>query len=312
MDLTIPKALKELPLWTLSDNDKKPISPKAYYKQNPWGWSPTKSKEDPLLTYKEVITHLERIQRPGWLPALRLVPDIGYIITDVEPEGMQLEQANKYEFLPYVYLEYSKNNGLHGILPFQPQNKDIYDKLTVIKDNPHHTEIMIHNHFLTFSGKQIEIDELDKRYAIATSESFQKQFETFLRGFIVDVDENYKGKQIDSLFEQPLTRVTQALMLKGGALIKPFTMDVDQSDPSKDYSRSALEFRKYCEITHFCLDQKPELSLDDLTSVVYQLAKRKVPYRPKHEEPRHHSQYGTLTFKELDILNAINYVLSIR
>lgn len=308
--LQLPKALKEQKAWTLSDGQKKPLDVRYLNRRTPYGWSPR--YHSPLLTYSEIIDVLEKHSGKDYLPSIRLSPKLGYLIVDIEPEGMP---DNKYEAWPYVYAEYSKNGGYHGILPFQPDDQTIYDQ-TVIVDQENQTELMLNNHFLTFTAKTIPLENLPKRVALSTSKTFQRKLEVYLKQFIRPVKEHFKGvSDYETFFNQPLTPLTRGLYAQGLALLKPLkpqTLLQSAKDHDEENTPSHLEYRHYLTMAYFYLGKAPQLTLEELAPLVYQTAQHLTPKREKQDTTFHSSKYGEIKYQEYDILNAINYALTYR
>lgn len=282
--MPLPQSLKDAKLWTLSNKDKLPLDPKSYHRTKPYGWSPTKGS--PLLDYEGVKRH----QRPGLLPALYVSSkNLPFLVVDVESEAMP---HSKYNHLPYLYLEWSMNKGLHGILPLigRPFEE------SVIVDEDHHTEFMLNRHFITFTEDEIELDQLQERRDYAYSQDFQQGLRNHLASFI----------QQTPLIDKPKTQDTLPEALKG--YYYQAMTGMKSFNPPQDHQISHLEMQYYNALIYFFLDKNPNLSNEDLFALLKQTVASLMPDREKYHEQRNTRQFGQVTKQEYDLLKAISYV----
>ena len=292
LKLPLPESLTNARLWTLSSPDKVPLDPVSYGFNKPYGWSPTKGSR--LRTFSEVIQVLFEYPDRGYLPALRVQNTSGYLVVDIEPEALP---DTYYESLPYIYLEWSKNKGLHGILPYRGDSKRL-KQTTVIVDRDHQTEFMLHNHFITFTGNQIPLDQLDERKALASRSDFQDRLAGFLEGFLPE-DAPRPEEVTSPLDERPLSPVERDWV----------SFLVGTSLPLKDEGNTSdSEFRKYVELAFSLVYKAPDLPREDVRRLVYHAAKRLVPYRKKHAKELRSADYGTIPYQTRDIVKAVDYV----
>lgn len=309
----IPRELQELAAWTVSGSTKIPLDPYALLLSNQYkGYSPTTDKLMPLKTIKG---YLDEMRNPELKAAIRLTEDIPYVIVDIEPEGMMAN--NPYFKWPYIYLEYSRNHGLHGILPFDPPKEYDYlrNKFTV-KDKEWETEILIANgHFATFTFNERPLNQYEGRVSYSSSKAFQLELAQHLaerttKTATIHGEAAIAKGILNGVFK---TLVEEDIHPADEEHIRDVLLDVDPLVlyPSDDASKE--EYKKMLQIYGKLVRKQPVfLSEGALTSrtipVMWKLVHELIHPRPKHYGPRNSQTYGRVPWLAYTMLRAMEYI----
>lgn len=307
----IPQALKDSASWTVSGATKIPLDPFALFNSNiQKGYSPSSDKLMPLDPIKN---YLDEMKNPALKAAIQLTEDIPYVIVDIEPEGML--PKNPYFKWPYLYTEYSRNHGLHGILPFDPPPEYEYlrNKFTV-KDELWDSEILIANgHFATFTFNELPLNQYEQRVAYAHSKAFQLILSKHLDERTTHNDPTDDAAEIGELkgafkdiVEQPIHPSDYEHMSAVLAKVEPLMLY-----PSDD--KSKLENRKILQAYGSLIHQQPAfLSKGALATrtipVLWKMTQLLLEPRGKHNSLRNSKSYGRIPWLAYIMLDAIEYV----
>lgn len=307
----IPKSLKEAPAWTVSGSTKIPLDPHALFLSNIIkGYSP---RTDKLMPFQPIKTYLDEMKNPELKAAIQLSEDMPYVIVDIEPDGML--PKNPYFKWPYIYLEYSRNHGLHGILPFNPPNEYEYlrSKFTV-KDDIWNSEVLIANgHFATFTFDEIELGNYKQRQDYAESDAFQLELAKHLNERTVKNEPIDAHAAIGGLQGQFKDIIDQEIHPIDAQHLQAV---LDTVEPLKLYpsdDKSKLENNKILQAYGALIHQQPAfLSQGALTTrtipVMWKLTQELLEPRGKHYSPRNSSTYGRVPWLAYVMLGAIEYI----
>lgn len=309
----IPNELKQTPAWTVSGSTKIPLEPHLLFGSNIIkGYSP---KTDKLTEMEPVVQYLKEMNNPELKAAFRMTEDIPYVIVDIEPEGMIAN--NPYFKWPFLYLEYSRNYGLHGILPFNPPEEYAYlrSKFT-IKDEIWDTEVLIANgHFVTFTFDERPLNQYDQRVKYANSVEFQTILakhldERTVRTIEINDEALIGSKGLDGKFKDLVeTDINDSDATHLRAVL-------DQSGPlilypSDDTSRE--EYKKILQLYGILVHREPaflsEGALSERTiPVMWRALQETLPPRHKHYSKRNSVSYGRVPWLAYTMLSAIEYI----
>lgn len=310
MTSNLPKDLMDMPIWTVSNADKVPLDPKDLIYNNTETYF--KPAIHTLMPFETVYTYLQEMKNPNLKLAIKLTREIPYCVVDIEPEGMM--QDNPYFSFPYIYLEYSRNKGLHGILPFNPPKEFDYlsDKFAV-KDKVWETETLIGNdHFATFTLNELPLDQYKQRLQYSKSADFQQRFAEYIKEKTNDIIEVDEKAAIDDLtegfdsFQQmvniPLEDTDKANMDKVLA----------KTEMLFEGAKSEEEYRKILEIYgRLTTIDKMYLSNSWLTTrtipIMWQMINQRIHFRTKHRDNRN-SKYGAVPWLAYTLISGIEYI----
>lgn len=309
----IPKALRDAQSWTVSGTTKIPLDPHALlYSNQILGYKPDKHK---LMELNPILTYLTELNNPELKAAIQLTENIPYVIVDVEPEGML--KNNPYFKWPYLYMEYSRNKGMHGILPFNPPKE--YDYLRTkftIKNDLWNSEVLVANgHFATFTFDEIPMDNIEGRTEYAYSEEFQRIFAEHLSELTtedVEIDDEVQiGKEVISdnwrnIVEEELHKNDESTIAKLLLEIEPLKIEPGD-DTSKEEYRKMLQI--YGKMIHRQYILLSEGALTTRTiPMMWRLVQELIPARGKHYSQRNSQAYGRVPWIGYVMLNAIEYI----
>lgn len=311
----IPKAFREMPAWTISGPTKIPLDPYALFRLNTIkGYSP---KTDELMPLEPIAQYLSEMKNPDLRAAFRLTADIPYVIVDIEPKGMV--NHNPHFKWPFVYTEFSRNRGLHGILPFQPpfEYTHLKDKFT-IKDDLWQSEILVaKGHFCTFTFDELPLADRDDREAYAYSEQFQLKLAKHLDSYAThdpidtsvgaitpaDLDGPFK-----ILIDKQLTTDDLADIDRVKQRITPLTYEPND-DKSKVENAKILQL--YGELVRHDPSYLSEQQLSKRAiPVMWALTTWALPERKKHRSKRNSTDYGRVPWLAYWMLRAMTYIRS--
>lgn len=307
----IPQALKDTASWTVSGSTKIPLDPYALFLSNTIkGYSP---KSDKLMPLEPIKAYLTEMNNPELKAAIQLTKDIPYVIVDIEPEGMI--PNNPYFKWPYLYTEYSRNYGLHGILPFDPPEEYEYlrDKF-VVKDEIWQSEVLIANgHFATFTFNELPLNQYEERVHHAHSKSFQLTLAKHLAERTTRNSPMDEASIIGELEGQFKDIVDQPIHPLDGVHVNAVLEKIDPLVlyPSDDASK--LENTKILQAYGSLIHQQPAfLSKGALATrtipVMWQLTQTLIEPRGKHHSLRNSRSYGRVPWLAYIMLDAIEYV----
>lgn len=294
--LPIPKDMKEKPFWTVSGANKIPLRiVSALFNNQDDYYSPAKDKA--LATYD--IAESAKKFKPDLLMAYQLQKTDGFIVVDIEPDGLK---DNPYKGLPFIYLEHSRHNGLHGILPFYPTDKELLDRV-VIKDNNHKTEFLMSNHFVTFTEDILELDQIKARFNYAYSDQFQKELTEILLSLKPKVEE---VKAIVTDFSKELSK---NLTAKDHEFINSLNVTFPELTLNDD--ASVIEAKFIAHVSYLVF-KNYRLTKDDYKTkflpIVYEVLEKNMPYRKKHNQVFDYADVGKMSHRQRDILKMTSYV----
>lgn len=306
----IPKALAEAPIWTVSGAKKIPQDPYALINENrKKGYSP---KTGRLMPLDNIWSYLEDMKNDELKAAMQISSDTPFVVVDIEPEGMI--SGNPYFSWPYIYLEYSRNYGMHGILPFDPPEEYAYlkDKF-MIKDPVWETEVLVGNgHFATFTFNEQELNQYDERVLFSHTPEFQRHLAEHLasktkkkRPIDPDAAIQMEPGQFKDLTRQPLGSYDQSIIRD---ILK--TTEVLHLEPTDDASQkeNSMILKLYNAMIYKDRMYLAESALESRTiPVLWTLAQGRIPTRQKHASLRDSTDYGEVPWFGYVILDVIEY-----
>lgn len=283
MTVSIPIDLLKRPVWTLTDYDTKvPLDPDRIAYGMKGGFN-IHSNLFPLDTLHEYISKSLK-------PSPRLRSFDPYIFIDIEPpkDGSDVLK-HPFANWPYLYLEYSKHHGLHGILPFK--SKELQD-LVIYKDVKYNTEFIHKNHFVTFTGNEIPVSKNPSHF----------DYEKYILAKLKEQKENTVELKIDNIttswsdyFKKDLT--DQQINLLSHVAFKKW--NAFQND---DMSRREASFLASC--ANHILRKQSTLTSNELAFLVWKVAEKLMPYRKKHYMTAHYSLIGFATYRQYSVVRA--------
>jgi len=307
----IPKELVEAPIWTLSGASKIPLDPYALiYRDQKRGFSPKKHQ---LMPLEKIWAYLQETDDEDLKAAMRVTSDLPYVVVDIEPEGMI--SGSPYFKWPYVYLEYSRNYGMHGILPFSPPEEYAYLKEKfMIKDPAWESEVLVgKGHFATFTFNEQPLNQTDERRLFSASPLFQEGFAEHLasktkktRTMDSDAAIQMEPGQFKDLTDTAIGSYDQSIA--DSILESAETLEIDSTDDP-----SHAENRKILQIYNFMIYRdKAYLSESNLESrtipLLWSLTKDLIPAREKHSTLRDSADYGEVPWLGYVMLGGIEYI----
>lgn len=304
MKTPLIQQIKDLPIWTVSSNDKVPLDAKVLLEQQRLaGASLQDTKHWPLVSLNELdaMPDLDYVNRTIRLDARRN----NIFMIDVEPSAPEELLRHFYHNCPANYAEISTNGGLHLMIKIPEdlitEENDYLLDTTVIKDNQNKVEYIFGNHYCTLTKKIItdknivdfDTDPIAKAGLKAILDSIvhfdaeAKVAREEAQRMKIQFNDDHINKKLISLLintegMNAFVSRTQAKTLN----------DYNTDDPSV-YERkicAAVSFKIYESVqfmkTSAVAQQFATFSDNDAVYAVYQLAEKIIPYRDKHDEVR--------------------------
>lgn len=280
----LPQSLINDKIWVYSDENKVPIDPKMLFYNIKKGLMDLENAAN-----LQQLNSLPNIPTT-WQPAFRLQASKNHLaVVDIEPPGMQ--SSNPWLTLPYLYVENSRHDGLHGIVQLESLFGSDISKWkglnkTVIKMNDIHTEILLNNHFITLTGKNPSqlyqpnnsvdktnfVDLLQQHLTLTTSSD---TLHASINQHISDYEKTPLSDNTKNLFQQ--------------LNLTPLTMpdDVDKSE----WEFTVLS-KGFWSLKRNHYQSMQLLTYDEQLKLLFTIARIVLPYREKHDREFNDTQHG--------------------
>lgn len=297
---TFPQALALRECWTLSSTNKIPLDATLLTKTyGMYHYNPTKRPK--LYTREQMQPLLEKY--PECQLCCKMTKESQFLAVDIEPEGMV--KTNPYLTLPFIYLEFSTNNGLHGLIPFTKASEL---SKGIFKDETHHTEFFAFDHFISWTGRTAVLKTLTENKKIAQSEDIQEKLLKLLNylGGPLETDHHYFNQQ--SITHYDLTPSDQQLALYIQTQLKSFNgypLGCDQSRIDAKYMAHVIG---KCFVIDPTLKNLQNYRTRLLPIACY-LIDQQLPYRKKHRVKANFTHYGYTTNRMRSIESIARFLI---
>ncbi len=327
------KKLAVFKSWTLSDSKKRPLHFTKYQKTKTWRLFFMDSERDnsALGSLKEIDAFVELKKKNR---TIRMNAHITRTICiDVEPYANE-EVVSKMLEYPSDYTEISRNGGFHIFLEIpndliNEEDRQLLKEQTVIKYKSH--EVILNNHFVTFSQKVLYTEPVDK-----TTDIYREKIRELLNDLQqAKSEQSYVSKAISKQYSTNKKPSNKKVGINiehdienVDALVQCYLKDInglkilnDEKDTFAEMNSdfSQWEFNiiiKTLSRLKWQLEQRPQAFLqgadidlqkiDDKTLVhtVYELVQTHIPQRAKHMQLREQVPFLLFqTWRANDILN---------
>lgn len=265
--------------WTVSDNTKRPIDMRALInKGKVWGvaWDRGYNPLVDLETLKNTIPNA--VNNAFYLDAEL----DGYVVLDIEPKCPDVIKKEMLK-LPYLYGEISMSGkGIHLVfaLPKVIWNKYpvIHNKLA-LKEQHGYYEILLSNHFVTFTR-----NDIGEPYDPKPISEFEKVFEKLAS----EAKESVAAKEVIvediSTDNIPMFNKIMTVLSAQNYKRKP---DYFSNDMSKyEFGMASFYYHALKRLLSNNQFKNIEYLDEQCAVILYEILKKKLEFRPKHEEQR--------------------------
>lgn len=246
-----------------------------------------------LGTYAELETTIPNHTNATYFYKME---DEDYLLLDIEPKCPDHIKEHLLQ-LPYVYAETSMSGkGYHLLLPKPNNINDYPDALVKVQLQEEHGwfELLV-NHYVTFTGKQIDPPTKTNDFTNALYKSLAEHVVAtksiqLIDSAIIDIDDIPHADYIIEL-----------------VMRKPFDKTPDDYNEVDDFGNIKLgnkyEFGMMSYYAHriyqrtlFDIFKGHTYSEQELLSMLYHIIQEELPSRPKHDEVRHDADGNPIRF----------------
>lgn len=307
----IIRFMAEIPRWTISTKDKVPVSVPALKEQRVESWKPAFPGDISSLTTLSEINEMKELENANRTFRFDGNRDEKHPIICIDVEKTAEEHiVQEFMKLPVHYREYSKSGGFHLLLQvpkfcINEEHRYLFD-LTVLQSEDRSFEVIFNRHFCTFTKKVIDTRIPNLLNPKSNDCQMIRDFLTYL----VEMDKesavkrelkNKAKAELGDLSESTLDESQLNTLL---ALIPKPAIKRAQDLTLEQYhhNHSQYEYNVVFQLAGGLMygigraknkDIEPkigkpleEITLMDMSSVLYSYMDQLITYRAKHEEHR--------------------------